>query len=225
MKRNEIFSFLLAALAFAIGVILPTEVFSALHTDPLVVVGMATVSLANLNGSSYQKPNPGGTRTLLLALSKDISGVWPKSANIVGGELTTGPTMKTDKKWAEYEFPDGTFNLSDDGSGDPGFQSFKHTVEFMIAGFAKDIQVEIMKHLNAGSVIIGELNDGQYFVAGSSDNPIFIKPSGTSGKKGNDKRGYTMKGEQDGFMWPLTPLSTSVATALVLLPGEDEEEE
>jgi hypothetical protein len=220
VKRSEIFSFLLAALAFGIGVVLPHEVFSSLASEPLVVVGMATVSFANLNGTSYQKPNPGGTRKLLIALSKDIDGVWPKQADIVDGEIATGPTMKTGKKWAEYQFPDGTFDMGDDGGGDPGFQSFKHTIEFMIAGMGPLIQKEILKHLNAGSVVIGELNDNQYYVAGTSDNPLYIKPTGKIGKKGNDKRGYTLKGDQDGFMWPLTPLKSTVATALVLIPEE-----
>ncbi|RAJ94216.1 hypothetical protein LX87_04101 [Larkinella arboricola] len=226
MKRNEIFNFLLAALAFAVAVVLPSEVFSAL-SDPsaVVMIGMATVSFANLDGSSFQKPNPGGTRTLLIALSKDIKGVWPKLADIQEGEVATIPELKTGKQWAEYEFPDGTFDLNDDASGDPGFQSFKHSAEFMIAGMGKTIQTEIMKHLNAGSVVIGELNDGQFFVAGSSDNALYFKPSGKSGKKGNDKRGYTMKGEQDGFMWPLTPLKANVVAALSLIPSEDAEDE
>ncbi|MGA0558296.1 hypothetical protein ACO2Q8_16675 [Larkinella sp. VNQ87] len=186
-----------------------------------VTVGMAFLSLANIDATSYQKPNPGGIRTLFIALRKDIQGVWPKETDIVGGEIQNGPTMAAGKAFAEYQYPDGTCSLDDDAGGDPGFQSYKHTLEFMMAGFSKELAAEIRKHLNAGCVVIVEQNDGQFVVGGSSDNPIYVKPGFKSGKKGNDKRGYTLKGEQDGFMWGILPLKPTAVAALGLLPDEE----
>ncbi|MDQ1089002.1 hypothetical protein [Siphonobacter sp. SORGH_AS_1065] len=178
---------------------------------------MAFVSLVDLDGSSEGSPNPGGTRNLLIIARKDIVGVWPKEGDIVDGEIVNPPVLVDGKKFAEYEFPDGTFKLGDSASGDPGFMSYKHTIEFMLAGFNKKIVNEMRKHLNTPSVVIGELNDGVFGVAGASDNGLYVKSDFTSGGKGNDKRGYTVKGEQDGFMWGIVPLKPSVATALPLL--------
>ncbi|RCR69425.1 hypothetical protein [Larkinella punicea] len=221
--------FALATLAF---VVFPDQVASAVSSvdslaflqDVLVApegVMVGLVSLANIDATSYQKPNPGGIRTLYVALRKDIVGIWPKAVDIVGGEIQTGPVMVTGKKWAEYEFPDGTCSLDDDAAGDPGFQSYKHSLDLMMAGFSKELAAEILKHLNAGCVVILEHNDGQHVVGGSSDNPIFIKPGFKSGKKGADKRGYTLKGEQDGFMWGILPLKETAVTALELLSEEE----
>jgi hypothetical protein len=60
------------------------------------------------------------------------------------------------------------------------------------------------------------MNDGTYVVVGTSDNPIFVKQAFKGGKKGNDKRGFTVKGEQDGYVWDVLPLATAqVATLLI----------
>ncbi|MDR6195184.1 hypothetical protein [Siphonobacter sp. SORGH_AS_0500] len=232
MKNFNLKELVLAVFVFAVAIVLPQEAFSALATSDLashlpalfspeaaggVMTGLAFVSLVNIDGSSEGQPNPGGTRNLYIIARKDFDGVWPKAADIVDGEITVAPKLFAGKKFAEYEFPDGTFELADDGGGDPGFQSYKHTADFMLAGFDKKLVAELRKHLNTASVIIGELNDGQLAVIGSSDNGIYLKPSFKSGKKGNDKRGYTIKGEQDGFMWGVMPLKAEIAAALPLL--------
>lgn len=228
MKKSQFLSFICVSLGL---LVLGTMLF--FPTDALAVVGsvkagglsmtagmamVGLVSLANLDGSSEGAPNPGGTRKLFIIHAKDVVGVWPKQADITAGEIAVGPTLVTGKAFAEYTFPDGTFDLGDALDGDPGFQSFKHMASFMLAGHNKTIVAEVLKHLNAGSIIIGQMNDDTYSVVGSSDNPIYVKSGFTSGKKGNDKRAYSFKGEQDGFMWGLTPLKPSVATALALLP-------
>lgn len=179
---------------------------------------MANVNFANLNATSEQEGNPGGIRTLLVAEKRFIDGVWPKKADTVTGEITTLPTMVATAKFAVYECPDGTMEVSSEKQGDPGFQSYKHNIEFMFAGFSKTIQAELAKTLNAGSVYIVEMNDGQYVVVGSSDNPLFTKQSFKGGKKGGDKRGFTLKGEQDGFMWDILPLQPALVATLPIQP-------
>lgn len=179
---------------------------------------MPVVNFASMNATSEQVGNPGGVRLLLRALARSITGVWPKKADITAGEITVGPVMAGTPaaKWAEYECPDGTMEVSSEKQGNPGYQSYKHAIDFALAGFSKTIQAELTKDLNAGCVFIVEMNDGTYAVIGSSDNPIFVKQSFKSGKKGNDPRGFTLKGEQDGFMWDIMPLASSVVTALVV---------
>lgn len=197
---------------------------SDFHAPDGVMLGLVSVApLANLDGTSYQEPNPGGIRRLYLVLKRDIVGVWPKLADLATGEITVAPMLAANKTFAEYEFAPDTCSLDDDDSGDPGFMSYKHTLGFMIAGISKVKVAEIKKHLNAGCVAVAEMNDGQYVVGGSSDNPINLKKGFKSGAKGSDKRGYTFKGEQDGFMWGITPLAASVVTALALSPDEDED--
>lgn len=179
---------------------------------------MATVSFANIDGTSHQTPNPGGVRQVFVAIAKDIVGVWPNyKTQISAGEVTALPVMQTGKKFAKYVCPDGTVDVNDDDSGDPAYQSSKHMINFALAGFSKELVAELNKHRNAGSVFIVEQNDGTYGVCGSTDNPIFLKKSFKSGKKGNDKRGYELKGEQDGFMFGITPLAPTLIEDLEIL--------
>lgn len=172
---------------------------------------MSVVNFVSMNATSEQVGNPGGIRKLLRASARSIVGVWPKQADITAGEITVGPTMAGSPaaKWAEYECPDGTMEVTSEQQGNPGYQSFKHAIEFALAGFSKKIQNELAKDLNAGAVFIVEMNDGVHVVVGSSDNPIFTKRTFKGGKKGNDPRGFTLKGEQDGMMWDILPLAAS----------------
>lgn len=215
---KKLFSVLMALAVFAVAVVLPNEILA--HVAPSVgsgglVLG-AVLNFATLDATSHQIGNPGGNRTLLAILAKSITGVWPKKADITAGEITASPTLVGTAKWAKYDCPDGTVEIMSEKQGDPGFQSFKHAIEFMFSGYSKEIQLELSKYMNAGAVFVLEQNDGSYCVCGSSDNPIFVKQSFKGGKKGSDKRGFTMKGEQDGFIWDLLPLADAQVTALVI---------
>ncbi|TDB66828.1 hypothetical protein [Arundinibacter roseus] len=214
---KKVMNVLVALAVFAVAVVLPNEVLAHVLGDPAasgLVLG-AVLNFATLDATSHQTGNPGGTRQLLVALAKSITGVWPKRSDITGGEITSVPTLDPEAtKWARYECPDGTIEVSSEKQGDPGFQSYKHAIEFMFSGFSKAIQAELEKYMNAGAVFIVEMNDGTYAVVGSSDNAIFVKQAFKGGKKGNDKRGFTMKGEQDGFVWDILPLATAQVAEL-----------
>lgn len=179
----------------------------------------ATVSFANIDGTSFQAPNPGGVRMVLVAICRDIVGIWPKESDVSGGQIINLPVMVTGKKFAEYECPDATVDVNSSQSGDPGYMSYKHMINFSLAGYSKEVITELQKHRNAGSVYIVQMNDGSYSVVGSSDNPIFLKSDFKSGKKGADKRGYDLKGEQDGFMWDIVPINPTLIATLALLPS------
>ena len=175
---------------------------------------MSVVSFTNEDGSCFQTPNPGGVRRLLVALSKDIVGAWPKPADITAGEITTLPTMVATKKFSEYECPNQTIDILSQSQGDPGYAGFSHSINFSMAGYSPSLVDELSKHRNAGSVFIVEQNDGQYCVVGCSDRPIFLKSDFKTGKKGADKRGFDLKGTQDGLMFDITPLQHSLIATI-----------
>ncbi|MDI9872117.1 hypothetical protein [Flectobacillus roseus] len=182
---------------------------------------MTVVSFSNVDGTSHQAPNPGGIRKVYVALAKDIVGVWPNiKTDFTDGEITVLPTMKTGKKFAVYECPDGTVDASHSYTGEPGYSSYKHMINFSLAGHNKELSKEVKKHENAGSVYIVEENDGQHCVVGSTDVPIFLKHDLKTGKKGSDKRGYDFKGEADGFTFGFTPIKESLISTIPILPEE-----
>lgn len=179
---------------------------------------MPNVNFASLAADSHQEGNPGGVGTLAVVLAKSFTAKWPTKADIVNGEITVAPRIPETTTIAVYEFPDGKVEASSEKQGDPGFQSFKHNIEFMFASFSKQHQAELSKFLNAGAVFFVEMGDGQFSVVGSSKNPVFVKQSFKTGKKGSDPRGFTMKGDADGLTWDILPLSSTVAAGLDFQP-------
>jgi hypothetical protein len=186
---------------------------------------MPVLSLGAVDGQCFQQANPGGGRNLFAILAKDIVGNYPMLSQISadGTELTSLPTLVATKKWSQYLVPDGTLDYKVDDSGDPSFQSYKHMIEFMMAGKSKALRAEMQKYINAGALFLIEDKDGEYILIGSTDDPIFLKKSFALGKKGNDKRGYTLKGEVDGLTFGVVTLQTSLLATfspnLVPLPA------
>lgn len=177
---------------------------------------MPVLSLGAVDGQCFQQANPGGGRNLFAILAKDIVGNYPVPSVIStdGTELTALPTLVATKKWSQYLFPDGTLDYKVDDGGDPAYQSYKHMIEFMMAGKSKALRAEMKKYINAGCLFLIEDKDGEYILIGSTDDPIFLKKGFALGKKGNDKRGYTLKGEVDGLTFGVVTLQTSLLATL-----------
>ena len=176
---------------------------------------MSVVALASVDAQNFQIGNPGGVRNVYAILCRQVTGVWPNESIIDDdGLITALPTLVVGAKWSQYQFPDGTAEFSFDGGGDPGYQSYKHMVEFALAGSKTGVRNEVRKFLNAGGIFLIEDKSGNFVVLGNSDDPIYLKPSFKSGKKGNDKRGYTLKGEVDGMMWEQVFLTPSLVASL-----------
>jgi hypothetical protein len=177
---------------------------------------MPVLSLAAVDGQCFQQANPGGGRHLYAILSKDIVGNYPTAAQISadGTEVTALPTLVATKKWSEIACPDGTLDYKVEDSGDPSYQSFKHSIEFMLAGNNKALRAEMAKYINAGCLFIIEDKDGNHILVGSTDDPIFLNKAFGLGKKGNDKRGYTLKGSVDGLRFGVVTLQASLLATL-----------
>lgn len=167
---------------------------------------MGTLDFSSIDASCFQTPNPGGVRRVFCLLSSRVIGNWPVKEDFVNGRITRLPILGINESWAEYKFPDGTASFDSDFGGEVSYESWKHMIEIALAGHSDEIRAEVSKHLNAGSLWIMEDKDGDYNVIGTSDDPIFIKGGFKGGKKGNDKRGYTLKGEVDGLSWDITPI-------------------
>ena len=177
---------------------------------------MATTNFASIDGQCFQKTNPGGLRRVFCILVDRVLGNWPIEADITNARITKLPTLLTGSSWAEYVFPDGTASFDSDFSGDPGYESWKHMMEISLAGHGDATRQEVAKHLNAGSLWLMEDKDGEYNVLGSTDDPLFMKGGFKGGKKGNDKRGYTMKGEVDGMSWDVLPITKTLIPTIVI---------
>lgn len=180
----------------------------------------AVVNFATVDGTSEDLGNPGGARRVLIGRARSLVGPWPKTA-IIDGTLTVTalPTYKVAGfKWAEYLFTDGTASYDFDSNGDPGHQSYKHLVELAMAGRIAALRTEMAKHLNKGVIIIIEDKAGDFVVLGSTDDAIYLKKTFKGGKKGNDKRGYTLKGDVDGLMWEPPVLQASLVATLPIDP-------
>lgn len=162
---------------------------------------MAIVSLAGVDGECFQQSNVPGVRTVLAVLKRDIVGNYPIAADIdaTKQELSALPTLVATKKWSKFMFPVGTADHKSDSAGDLGYQNYKHSVEFALAGKSGAVRVEMSKFVNAGALFLIEEKDGSYTLRGSTDDPISVQRSYASGKGGNDKKGYTAKGEADGI--------------------------
>lgn len=176
----------------------------------------AVKSLAAVDGQCFQQANPGGGRNLYVVLCKDVVGNYPTAASFdaATGRLTALPTLVTGKKWSRYEFPDGTLDYKVDGGGDGGYQSYKHSVEYALAGNSEALHLEMSKYVNAGVMFMIEDKNGEFMMVGSTDDPIFMKPAFALGKKGNDKRGYVAKGEVDGQTYGVALVTKTLLTGL-----------
>jgi hypothetical protein len=182
----------------------------------------------SLDAACSQKGNPSGNKNLYGMFNRRFAKEWPTEADIdENGVIFNLPVFLpkadgSEPKWAKYIFPNGTCTVTSDSSGDNAYQSYKHGITFNLAGFTR-ARKEVRKHLNAGSVWIVQMKGDEYVVVSSSDDPIFMKSSFTTGAKGGDKRGYVMKGEADNLMFDLPILTAAMLAQLdfELVPMEE----
>jgi hypothetical protein len=180
---------------------------------------MANINFASVDAQCFGRPNPGGISRVFISSSRNFSAQWPMINQMDDSlNITVTPPMIAGAKWAEYLFPHNTATASSDSSGESSFQSYKHTAEFMMAGYDATVRAELKKMINTGLIIIMEMQDGTFVVIGNTKNPIFLKNSFGLGKKGSDKRGNTLKGDIDGMMSELPVLPDALVASLAILP-------
>lgn len=179
--------------------------------------GFALATLANIPRTKQQVANPGGGRRLFLIPTDAFTSEWPKRDDIVDGESAVAPTLATAAPaptFVECQVSDNSLKIDQALKGATGYQSWEQSLDVKIAGYNKAQNAAIDKLLNTECVAVVVLSDGQRVVVGSSFLGIQFEITHTSGAKGSDRREWTLKAKQDGFMHGYVPLADTVA-----LPG------
>ncbi|MVM36124.1 hypothetical protein GO755_39295 [Spirosoma sp. HMF4905] len=182
--------------------------------------GLAVATLAALNRTPQQTVNPGGGRRLFLIPTDQITGEWPKRADITAGELTVVPTLVTGPPvgtFVEVQVSDNSLKVDEALKGPTGYQSWEQSLEVKVAGYTKDQVAAVEKLINTEVVAVAILNDGQRVVLGTSLSGLQFEVTHTSGAKGGDRREWTMKAKNDGYMFGYIPLGNALAIAGVTL--------
>lgn len=224
---------LLVVLAVVAAHLVP-EVQHLFGMDPEGVAGVLVAappvfaSFANLRNIPEQIANPAGIRRIGVVAVKDLLDTvidWPiavgdtPDVDVVTMTITTACPLAAGKTIAVITPADNSAFADFENQGDRYYQSFKHAMGFEIAGQTRLQSQELRKFINTGAIFFTEYNDGEIRVYGSKLSPIVLKSKGASGKKGGDKRGYTLSGDSDNFVieppfYPATlalPGMTSVA--------------
>ncbi|MCX6216556.1 hypothetical protein [Spirosoma sp.] len=174
---------------------------------------VAFTTLASIPRTKQQTINPGGGRKLFLMATDNFAEEWPKKADIVDGEITAAPSFVTGGTapvFVEVQVSDNS--LKQDGAlkGASGYQSWEQSLEVKIAGFTKEQCDAIEKLINTEVVAVCILNDGVRTVSGTSLLGLQFEITHTTGAKGSDRREWTLKAKQDGFMHNYMPIADTV---------------
>ncbi|GAB4050445.1 hypothetical protein [Spirosoma litoris] len=178
--------------------------------------GMAVATLAAIPRTAQQVANPGGGRRLFLIPTDQFTAEWPKRADIVDGESAVAPTLATGAPaptFIEVQVSDNSLKIDQSLKGPTGYQSWEQSLDVKIAGFGKAQVAAIDKLLNTECVAVVVLTDGKRVVVGSSFLGIQFEIAHTSGAKGSDRREWTLKAKQDGYMFGYVPLADTVTLA------------
>lgn len=173
--------------------------------------------LAAIPKTAQGAPNPGGIRKIFLIATDQITGEWPKRSLIEEGELDTAPTLASgtpSPTFVEAAISDNSGKADSSLKGAVGYQSWEHGLELKIAGFTKVQCAAIEKLLNTEVIAVCLLNDGTRVVYGSSYTGLNFEIMHTTGAKGSDRKEWTCKAKQDGYMHGGVILADSVT-----LPG------
>ncbi|OIN55495.1 hypothetical protein BLX24_30060 [Arsenicibacter rosenii] len=114
----------------------------------------------------------------------------------------------------EASISDNSLKLDEALKGATGYQSWEQMLELKIAGHTKEQCAAIDKLLNSEVVAVARSNDGKRIVLGSSYLGLQFEITHTTGAKGSDRREWTLKAKQDGYMFGYCLLADSVT-----LPG------
>jgi len=170
-------------------------------------------TLASIPRTKQQTLNPGGGRRLFLMATDNFGAEWPKKADIVDGEITAAPTLVTgppSPTFVEVQVSDNSLKLDGALKGPTGYQSWEQALEVKIAGYTKEQCAAIEKLINTEIVAVSVLNDGTRTVSGTSFSGLQFEIMHTTGAKGSDRREWTLKAKQDGYMHNYMPLADTV---------------
>lgn len=229
---KQILNFLFVAILAVLSVHV-VDAFTLAEGAGMLLAAAPFVSLANLRNIPEQTANPAGIRRIGIVGVADLLATeinWPETVGSVPDvdvttmEVTRAIPLQVGKTIAVIEPADNSAFMDFEQQGDRFYQSYKHSAGFEIAGLTKAQSQEFRKYLNTGVILFMEYNDGDIRVVGSKLSPIVLKAKGATGKKGGDKRGYTVTGDNDNFVSEPPFYPATLALPGMTLASEDDEE-
>ena len=217
-----------AVLAIVAAHVMP-EVMAYINPEAVATLAVFA-SFVNVRNIDEQTANPPGIRRIGVVGVADLLPTvidWPRAVgatpdvNVTTMTITTPAPLQVGKTVAVIEFADNSASLDFESQGDRFYQSYKHMVAFDLAGLTKAQSVEMHKYVNTGCIFFMEYHDGDIRVVGSKLAPIVLKQKGGTGKKGGDKRGYVLSGDNDSYV--IEPPFYGTALALPGMLAEEEE--
>lgn len=176
-------------------------------------VGSFTMVLAGIKTTASGTPNPGGGRKVWIIAKNQFTSDWGHVD--VAGEITAVPALVALAGWVELEVADNSLKLDQALKGAAGYQAFETGFELKIAGDYKEQTVAVTKLINTEVVAVIQLNDLQRKTVGSTIFPLTFEISHTTGAKGNDQRGWSLKAKQDGLPKPCFFLATNLVLPIL----------
>ncbi len=148
----------------------------------------------------------GYTSVAYLALKSDIA-TWPTEPNIETAtnvnqlaKLIGNFTMAQSKYFYRVYVKPGTSQFQPEGQGEVGGKSFKPKGQFFIPGI-DDASMGLARMLNNkfGVLILPDPDGHHRICVGTEALPCEFKPTGDSGQKAADAKGFTFAFETDSF--------------------------
>lgn len=172
------------------------------------------MDFSSFTADGVQEDNIAGLRRFWKFITKAFTGEYPAKAHVVNGEVTADVLAFLPQYHvpAEYVLPNDTKGFEYELAGPDGSESWKHMLNFEMAGHNKGLIAEMQKDQNARAVYVVEDTDGQLIVVGSSVKGLKMNTKGGSGKTGGEKRGAVMTAEEVGYSWAPVPMSAAMKT-------------
>lgn len=202
---------------------LPDYIFGGVGVST-AVMSFTSVVMPQKTGYEDGEENMGGFGVVAyLALHSDITG-WPTEhsspedlADMVA--LHGGFTMAASKYFLKILVPPDTLVNDPEGQGEAGGRSFKNKGKFFIPGLDPDTRGLARRLNNSRGVIIIPTDDGYRLMIGSETRPAQFSPSGKSGAKAADAKGFEFNYEADSFAPGHTYNGAIVLSGSLTLPA------
>lgn len=190
----------------------------------VAVMSFASVTMPQTTGYEDGDENMGGFGVVAyLALHSDIA-TWPQEYTDPNTlekmvKLHGNFAMVAQKYFLKIMVPADTLSNDPEGQGEIGGRSFKNKGKFFIPGFDGENRGLARRLNNSRGVIIIPTDDGYRLMIGSENRPVQFMPSGKSGMKAADAKGFEYSYENDSFAPGYTyngsiPLSGSTIAAV-----------
>lgn len=213
--------------AIAAGLTTFSLSYAGSFVSPVTSFPSLLCTLAHVRRAACGTPNPGGGHKLWLAPVDQFAGEWGQAH--IEGVIQAGPSFDPSfEGWIECEVSDNSLKLDQSLKGASGYQAWENSFEVKVAGDTAAQTVAVTRLVNTEVVGVIELNDLQRKNIGSTLFPLSFEITHTTGAKGSDQRGWTLKAKNDGLSYPsffLKPdIVLAVAPAVPSAPDPEEED-